>query len=145
MNYFKTSCCLLIFLLITACGTQAQVVPTNKFQEQNTLIEKNAVIKTVAIKAPGEVSAVQEQSKPLLNLSINDIASNNQNNNEAMFINDNVGTENNSALFEELNKKNPDRRLKLSGRLLTDKNEYETKYLLKSVNGIQVSVQGKFN
>jgi len=145
MNYFKTLCCCFIYLFITACNIQAHVAPINKFQAQTARIEKTAVIKTTAIKAPAEVSAVQAQSKPPLNLSINDVTFDNQKNNDAMLFNDNDGTENNSALFDELSKKNPDRRLKVRGELLTDKSVGETDDIIKSVNGIQINVQGKFN
>ena len=62
-----------------------------------------------------------------------------------MFISDYHRTEKNSALFNELSRKQPERSLILSGKLLTDKNVDETNDFLKSVNGIQINVQGSFN
>ena len=62
-----------------------------------------------------------------------------------MFISEYHSTGKNSALFNELSRKQPEHSLILSGKLLTDKNVDETNDFLKSVNGIQINVQGSFN
>ncbi len=135
MNYSRTLCGCCIFLFITACDTQTQIAPVKKLTE----------IKTRSIETPTNVSAVSQQSRPLLNLSIDDISFENRKNNENMFISDYYRIEKKSALFNELSRKQPEHNFNVSGELLTDKSVDETNDFLKSVNGIQINVQGSFN
>ena len=135
MNYSRTLCGCFIFLFIIACDTQTQITPVKKIAE----------IEIRSIETLIKVSAVSQQSRPLLNLSIDDISLENRKNNNDMFISDYHRTEKNSALFNELSRKQPENSLILSGELLTDKNIDETNDFLKSVNGIQINVQGSFN
>ena len=135
MNYSRTLCSCLVFLFITACDSQAQITPVKKLTE----------IKLTPIETLTKVSTVPQQSRPLLNLSIDHISLENQKNTDDTFINDYVRTKNSSALFSDLKKKQPEHSLSISGELLIDKNVDESKDFLESVNGIKINVQGSFN
>lgn len=144
MNYFNIPACCFVFLFITACDTQAQITSVNNIQKQTASNEKEAVSRDIAIEKTATDSALSYRPRQPLNLSIENVLSASQTDDDMFFKDDNA-VENNSALFDDLSRKYPDRRLRLSGELLTDENEYESKDILKSVNGVQINIQGKFN
>lgn len=141
-------------LLITACDIQETLAPENKITESNPAemkpgeIYQGEIDEGQIIPAPVDISLQQgassQPSRTPLNLSIDDIALEDQSD-DNIFFNDSGHAEKNSILFDELSKKQPAGNLSLSGELLTDENEYETKDLLKSVDGIHINVQGSFN
>ena len=112
-----------ICLFISACESQ----------EQTTPVEKTTVIKA----APEKTTT--EKPMRVLNLSIDNISSDDQRKNDDIFLKDNVPTEKNSALFETENSVN------LSGKLLTDNNKLENKEYLESVDGVQIKIEGNFD
>ncbi|MCK5395753.1 MAG: hypothetical protein KAJ32_07160 [Gammaproteobacteria bacterium] len=118
-----------ICLFISACESQ----------EQTTPVEKTTVIKA----APEKTTT--EKPMRVLNLSIDNISSDDQRKNDDIFLKDNVPTEKNSALFETLNKVPAENSVNLSGKLLTDNNKLENKEYLESVDGVQIKIEGNFD
>ena len=145
MNTFKILCSCFIFLFITACDSQAQISPLNNVQEKTVSIKKATVDQVIIIEETAIESAAASRSRQPLNLSVDDVVLGDKTDDDVMVFNDVSGDEGNSTLFDGLSRNSADRRLKLSGQLLTDENEYETKDILKSVNGVQINVQVKFN
>ena len=123
-----------IFLMIVACEVQEKTSPVeNKHQ---------AVF--VPVKSHDRVKSVPRQAKPVLDLSIDSIINKDKTNSDALSINNNVHVEENSALFNTLNKKHAESKLNLSGEFLTDKNADDETSYIKSVDGIQIDIQGNF-
>jgi len=144
MNVYKVPCCCFILLFITACDSQAQIASLNIVQEQTLPIKETTVSRVIVTEKTALASVANSDFRQPLNLSIDDVVVEDKADYDVVVFNADAD-DNNSALFDGLNRKYPDRRLKLSGELLTDENEYETKDILKSVNGVQINLQGKFD
>ncbi|MCW8831214.1 MAG: hypothetical protein OQK32_06815 [Gammaproteobacteria bacterium] len=112
-----------ICLFITACDSQQPPAP----------IEKN----TKPQSAPVE-------PRPALDLSIDNITTEPQQNNNALFIKENEATEANSVLFKTLSKNRTKDKIKLSGKFLTDEEKLENSEYLDSVEGMQINIEGEF-
>jgi len=54
-------------------------------------------------------------------------------------------TEQNNTLFETLSKNKAEPKINLSGKLFTDEDKVENKEYLKSVDGMQINIEGSFN
>ena len=145
MNYSTTLFSGLVILFIAACDTQDQFVPEEKITESQTEEKKSTELDMPTSDVSVQESSMSHSSRPPLNLSIDDITLQDQTDDMDRLFNDHDGTEKNSKLFDELNRKQPASSFSLSGELLTDENEYETKDLLKSVDGIHIKVQDSFD
>ncbi len=112
----------LICLCITACESQQPPSPVIKTTEPQTAPEKTHLP---------------------LDLSIENIAIESLKNNDAAFLNDKMPTEENSKLFETLNKEQTEPNIDISGKIFTDEEKLKDKEYLDSVEGVQINVEGK--
>ena len=79
---------------------------------------------------------VDQPPKTKLDLSLDNISTEEENNNNEPLI------EKNSALFNKLSEKQTESELSVSGKLYTDKTK--DKDYLQSVDGAQINIQGNF-
>lgn len=131
-----------VFFILVACDNQEndKALPVmSKTQEISVLVEPQEKVKLES----QEQERQQQQTKPVLDLSIDSISDENKVNNDNIFT-DNTRIEKNSALFNTLNKKHTKSGINLSGELLTDKNADDNTSYLKSVDGVQIDIQGSF-
>ena len=123
-----------ICLFIAACDTQEQTTPVEKTTQVKTAPEKTATQKITTRK-----------TRPVLNLSIDNIPIEHQSNDDNIFIKDEKPKEKNSALFETLRKDQTEHNINLSSKLLTDENKLANKEYLESVDGVQINIKGNFD
>jgi len=134
MHFLKLFLISPILLMTVACDAQEKIPSVkNKPQEISAPIESHDIVKPVL-----------KQAKPILNLSIDSIINEDKNNSDGLSTNNNVHVEENSALFNTLNKKHSESKINLSGEFLTDKNAGDETNYIKSVDGIQIDIQGSF-
>lgn len=108
--------CLLCFF-ITACDTPSSP-PINNFKSKDT--------------------------HPPLDLSIDNIAIESLQDNDATFLNDKIFAEKNSELFKILSKEKPDPNIDISGKIFTNDEKIKNKEYLDSIEGVQITIEGKF-
>jgi hypothetical protein len=148
MYFFRIFLIGSISLIVTACNKQEEVLSTKN--TTLTTIQHKPQNKTQVIAPPIKLhdtvnsESQPKQNKPTLNLSIDSIMDENKKNNDALSINDNTIEEENSVLFNTLNRKHTEQKINLSGELLTDKNADEDTSYLKSVDGVQIDIKGNF-
>ncbi|MFC1589384.1 hypothetical protein ACFL3P_03835 [Pseudomonadota bacterium] len=128
MIYHKILIPLFISLLIAACDTQQPPAP----------VEKNTQTQTVPQKT------VPEESRPALDLSIDNIAIEPQQNSDELFLEEKEAAEENSELFETLSNGKAEPKIDVSGKLLTDEEKIDITDPLESVEGVQINIEGKF-
>ena len=121
--YFRILSTCFICLFIAACDKQ----------EQTTPVKNNAESKTVP-----------QKTKPILDLSIDNISLNHQENNDDAYLNNKKSTEENSNLFKTLSKDQTKSSIDISGKLFTDDEKLENKEYLDSVEGVQINIEGEF-
>ena len=129
MIFFKTLNICFIFLFIAACDKQEQNQPVKKTPEIEISLQKLAT----------------QETKPSLNLSIDNISIEHRNDNTDLFSIDKSHIENNTDLFNLLNKQQEKSSIKLSGKLFTDDEKLENKEYLDSVEGMQINIEGDFD
>jgi hypothetical protein len=112
-----------ICLFIAACDTQQPSLPIEKSIET-----KNS----------------PDISRPPLDLSIENIVIEPQQDNAELFVKKKKSVEENSTLFNTLNKEKTESRINLSGKLLTDEDGFNITDPLESVEGLQINIKGKF-
>jgi hypothetical protein len=130
----KLSICLL-GLSITACDTGSQSTGSDA--------------QTVARLLPeATVSASKKQqdsvARQVLNLTI-DSDLDNQEDGAINFDADERFIDEANPLADQLNHKNANAGVKLSGKLFTDDTKLENREYLDSVNGLQLNIEGSFN
>ncbi len=116
-------------------------------QEQNTAIEKTAVIEAAPVIPKHEKSAEEKngtvKSRPAINLSIDDIHADHQLQKKNFLNTERQPMENNNIPgTSHKNKTEPG--INLSGKLFTNEDKLETKDYLNSVDGLQINIEGKF-
>ncbi len=127
-------------LLITACNNQQQSQSVQKATETKPL-----EVIAVPITDNSKVPAVPQKTRTLINFSIDDLSLGNKSDNINILINDNAAMEDNSELFTRLSQKKSEPGINVSGELLSDENADEETDYLKSVNGLQIEIQGSFD
>ena len=80
-----------------------------------------------------------------MNLSIDNMPVQHQVNDGNFLNTGNQPTEKNTTLFETLSKSRIEKKINLSGKLLTDEEKIENKAYLDSVEGMQINIEGSFN
>jgi len=130
----------LVFLSLSACDTQKLNSAVNKPVEI-----KGAKIVAPSITVPDKVTVEPQVTTKPLNLSIDKTYLYYQKNNEGMLINNNSPAEANSALYNKLIQKPAESDISISGQLLTDKNADKATDYLKTVEGLQINIEGRFN
>jgi hypothetical protein len=113
-------------------------------QEKTSLVKNKPQIVSVPVKLHERIKPMPKQVKPVLDLSIDSIINKDKTNSDALSINNSIHVEENSALFNTLNKKHAESKLNLSGEFLTDKNADDGTSYIKSVDGLQIDIQGNF-
>lgn len=124
----------LICLSVAACNPQEQTAGVNKATEITTVPEKTAIQKPTTIK-----------TRPVMNLSIDNMPVQHQVNDDNFLNTDKKSTENNNLLFTKLSKNQIEPGINLSGNLITDKDKVANKDYLDSVEGMQINIEGSFN
>lgn len=145
----------LFCLFVAACNTQEQAAAVKQTADIKTTPEKIAPvkktieIKTVPEKKAPEIIAKQKtttiKTRPAINLSIDNMHVDHHIDNDNFL---NTGTEpneNNNSLFKTLSKNKIEPKINLSGKLFTDEDKLENKEYLKSVDGVQINIEGSFN
>ena len=90
----------------------------------------------IACDSEKPITAVDQPEKIKLDLSLDNISTEKESNNNEPLI------EKNSALFEKLSDNKTEAEISVSGKLYTDKTK--DKDYLKSVDGAQINIQGNF-
>jgi len=134
MHFLRVCLTFHVFLIIVACNMQEKV----------SSVENKAEIISTPTQSYDIVNTVPQKDPPALNLSIDSLIDKGKTNDDRSFINNNVHTEENSALFNTLNKKHAESEFNISGELLTDKNADDEVGFIKSVDGIQIDIRGNF-
>ena len=124
----------LICLSIAACNTQQQTAPVKRSTEVKTTPEKTATQKHTTVK-----------TRPAINLSIDDMHVDYHINDNKYLNTGKELTKNNKTLFETPGKNQIERKINLSGKLLTDEDKIENKEYIESVDGVQINIEGRFN
>lgn len=122
MIYPKILTPIFICLCITACDTQQTAAPA----------EKNSPI-----------NEVTEKARQPLDLSLEHLPVEAQQKTDALLINQNETTEENSDLFNLLNRDKAEPRIKLSGRLFADETRLEEKDYLNAIEGALINIEAK--
>jgi len=124
----------LICLSVAACNTQEQAVHVQITDKIKTAPEKTATQKPTTVKA-----------RPAINLSIDDMHIDHHIDDDNFLNTGKEPTKKNNTLFEILGKNQIERKINLSGKLLTDEDKVENKEYLESVDGVQINIEGSFN
>ncbi len=129
----------LICLFVAGCDTQEQTAPLKKTTEIKTAPEKAAPEKTAKQKT------TTMKNRPVMNLSIDNMHIDDHINDDNLLNPGTEQTEKNNTLFETLSKNKMEPKVNLSGKLYTDEDKVENKEYLKSVDGVQINIEGNFN
>ena len=89
----------------------------------------------IACDSEKPITAVDQPEKTKLDLSLDNISTEEESNNEPLL-------KKNSVLFDKLSEEKTESGISLSGKLYTDKTK--DKDYLKSVDGAQINIQGNF-
>jgi hypothetical protein len=130
---------LLICSFVAACNPQEQTAPVKKTTEINTAPEKAAPEKIAKQKT------TTIKNRPVMNLSLDNMHIDHHINDDNLLNTGTEPTEQNNTLFETLSKNKAEPKINLSGKLFTDEDKVENKEYLKSVDGVQINIEGSFN
>jgi hypothetical protein len=123
MIYPKILTPIFICLCLAACDTQQQTAPAEK---------------------TSPINEVTEKARPPLDLSLEHLPAKVQQNSGELFFNQNETTEENSDLFNLLNRDKTEPKIKLSGKVFADEVKLVTRDYFGAIKGVQINIEGNF-